>query len=86
MKPTVAITMGDPVGVGPEIVLKALGSRRVRRVANPVVIGDEALLTSLAGRLKLKAPAKGTVVSLSGMNFSNSRASKASSLTLGGMM
>ena len=68
MKPTVAITMGDPVGVGPEIVLKALGSRRVRRVANPVVIGDEALLTSLAGRLKLKAPAKGTVVSLSGLD------------------
>ncbi len=54
-KPVIAITMGDPVGVGPEIILKALADRRVRRMAVPVVIGDAGLLCFLAKKLKLKS-------------------------------
>ncbi len=54
MKPTVAITMGDPAGIGPEVVVKALKSRRVLRAANPVVVGDEALMAETAARLGLK--------------------------------
>jgi 4-hydroxythreonine-4-phosphate dehydrogenase len=56
MKPTIAITMGDPCGVGPEIVLKAVASRRVLSVAEPVIIGDYALLNTVAGRLSLRFP------------------------------
>jgi 4-hydroxythreonine-4-phosphate dehydrogenase len=39
MKPIIAITMGDPSGIGPEIIVKALVSRKVHRVCRPVVVG-----------------------------------------------
>ena len=39
MKPTLAITMGDPAGVGPEIVVKVLSSRTIDR-ARIIVVGD----------------------------------------------
>lgn len=61
-KPVIAITMGDPVGVGPEIILKALNDKRVRKVANPVVVGDARVLAHIAGKLKIKAPKKGFMV------------------------
>ncbi|MCC6389211.1 MAG: 4-hydroxythreonine-4-phosphate dehydrogenase PdxA [Bryobacterales bacterium] len=40
MKPTVALTMGDPAGIGPEIVLKALADESLRALANWIVVGD----------------------------------------------
>ena len=61
MKPSIAITMGDPCGVGPEIILKAVADRRVLRIARPVVIGDAALLERLALKLRLTPPADGVV-------------------------
>jgi 4-hydroxythreonine-4-phosphate dehydrogenase len=42
--PIVAVTMGDPVGVGPEIIPKALGDPRVKACCHPVVYGDAARL------------------------------------------
>jgi 4-hydroxythreonine-4-phosphate dehydrogenase len=42
--PTIAITMGDAAGIGPEIVMKALGAPAVRALCNPLVIGDAARL------------------------------------------
>jgi 4-hydroxythreonine-4-phosphate dehydrogenase len=38
--PILAVTMGDPAGVGPEIVAKALSRSEVRRMCCPVVIGE----------------------------------------------
>ncbi|MFH2114846.1 MAG: 4-hydroxythreonine-4-phosphate dehydrogenase PdxA, partial [Spirochaetota bacterium] len=38
-KPVVGVTMGDPSGVGPEIILKALQRQDVRDAANYVVYG-----------------------------------------------
>ena len=43
-RPTVAVTMGDPAGIGPEIVARALAQREVREVCNPVVLGDPRLM------------------------------------------
>jgi 4-hydroxythreonine-4-phosphate dehydrogenase len=43
-KPVIAITMGDPGGIGPEIVLKALNSREVVDICRPVVVGDLGVL------------------------------------------
>lgn len=43
-KPIVAITMGDPAGVGPEVVLKAVIDPRVRRACLPLVLGDLGVL------------------------------------------
>ncbi len=44
VKPIVAVTMGDPAGVGPEVVLKALADPRVRSACHPLVLGDLAVL------------------------------------------
>ncbi|MBI3292429.1 MAG: 4-hydroxythreonine-4-phosphate dehydrogenase PdxA [Elusimicrobia bacterium] len=38
-----AITCGDPAGIGPELVAKALASSHLWRWCRPVVIGDERL-------------------------------------------
>jgi 4-hydroxythreonine-4-phosphate dehydrogenase len=48
--PTIAITMGDPSGVGPEVVMKALAREETRRLCNPLVVGDAERLR-LAGRV-----------------------------------
>jgi 4-hydroxythreonine-4-phosphate dehydrogenase len=42
--PLLGITMGDPVGVGPEIIPKALLDPRVWRCCRPVVYGDASRL------------------------------------------
>ena len=47
-KPLLAITMGDPAGVGPELCLKALNSEAVNKCCYPVVFGDAALLERVA--------------------------------------
>jgi 4-hydroxythreonine-4-phosphate dehydrogenase len=38
-KPTIAITVGDPAGIGPEIAAKAAADARVRAVCEPVIYG-----------------------------------------------
>jgi 4-hydroxythreonine-4-phosphate dehydrogenase len=43
-KPVIAITMGDPGGVGPEIILKALNTSVVQDSCVPVVVGDMSVL------------------------------------------
>lgn len=54
MKPLLAITMGDPAGIGPEIVVKALGSGRLWRACRPVVVGRRPVLEAAARRLRAK--------------------------------
>ena len=39
-RPILALTMGDPVGVGPEIIVKALADARIYQVCRPLVVGD----------------------------------------------
>jgi len=39
-KPVIAITMGDPGGVGPEIIMKALNAGAVRECCRPLIVGD----------------------------------------------
>ena len=43
-RPVIAITMGDPSGVGPEIVMKSLAHAEVYQRCRPVVVGDAARL------------------------------------------
>lgn len=47
MRPIVGITMGDPVGVGPEVALKALCRKSLFDACRPLVIGDAGLLDRL---------------------------------------
>lgn len=46
--PRIAITMGDPAGIGPEIVVKAFSRPEVFSCCRPVVYGDEAVLQRAA--------------------------------------
>jgi 4-hydroxythreonine-4-phosphate dehydrogenase len=42
--PVVAITMGDPAGIGPEVVLKALADPDIAALADFVIVGDRDVL------------------------------------------
>jgi len=44
MKPILAITMGDPAGIGAEISVKALANPEIYRECTPFIIGDRAAL------------------------------------------
>jgi 4-hydroxythreonine-4-phosphate dehydrogenase len=39
-KPIVAITMGDPAGIGPEVILKALADPAIKKACRPLILGD----------------------------------------------
>ena len=47
-RPRIAITMGDPAGIGPEIILKALAVEGVYGLCKPVVYGDIAWMRKAA--------------------------------------
>jgi 4-hydroxythreonine-4-phosphate dehydrogenase len=55
-KPLIAVTMGDPAGVGPEICLQLLANESVRSFATPVIFGDARLLSLCAQQTGLPAP------------------------------
>ncbi len=42
--PLIAITMGDPSGIGPEIMVKALAEPEIKEICRPVVFGDPGAL------------------------------------------
>jgi 4-phospho-D-threonate 3-dehydrogenase / 4-phospho-D-erythronate 3-dehydrogenase len=52
MKPVLGITMGDPAGIGPEVIVKALSRPAVRRMCRPLVIGSPEVLAKTIRRLK----------------------------------
>ena len=58
MKPRLAISLGDPAGIGPEVVLKALARADVAERFEAIVVGDPALIEAAAARLGLPRPAR----------------------------
>lgn len=42
--PRIAITMGDPTGIGPEIIVKVLSLRGTFHFCRPVVLGDRMII------------------------------------------
>jgi 4-hydroxythreonine-4-phosphate dehydrogenase len=57
--PIIAVTLGDPAGIGPEIIMKALASPEVRAMCRPLVVGDaERLRTAgniVGSRLRVES-------------------------------
>lgn len=53
-RPVIGITMGDPAGIGPEVVVRALADRGLRKRARFVVYGQNAALTLEADRLGIE--------------------------------
>ena len=51
-KPFIAITMGDPSGIGPEIVIRVVEDAEVRDQCVPVIIGDPEIFSRAIKLLK----------------------------------
>jgi len=49
-KPRIAITMGDPAGIGPEICLDLLNDSEISDLCSPIVFGDSSVLQSCADK------------------------------------
>ena len=48
-RPVVALTLGDPASVGPEIVVRALATGRLHGACVPVVVGDRRIVSRALG-------------------------------------
>jgi 4-hydroxythreonine-4-phosphate dehydrogenase len=53
-KPIIAVTMGDPAGIGPEIAVKALLEPEIKNICKPILIGDLSILQKISQQLKLE--------------------------------
>lgn len=53
--PRIGITLGDPAGIGPEIVVKALLSSEIYQICRPVVFGDRSVFRQTIKALNLGA-------------------------------
>ena len=92
MKPVIVITMGDPAGIGPEIIVKALSKslgNRVRQLCRPLVVGNRAVMEKAAKRLKSSikirsiTDPKTAIFSKSGMNLIEPNNTDLSRLVIG---
>ncbi len=52
-RPLIGITMGDPLGIGPEVVVKALADAALRGAARFVVYGDNELMLAAADKARI---------------------------------
>lgn len=52
--PLLGITMGDPAGIGPEVIAKVLAGREVQRLCLPLVIGSVPVMERTVKTLRLK--------------------------------
>lgn len=57
-RPVIGITMGDPAGIGPEIIVKALLESDIHRICRPLVIGDAGVLKDMLKLCALKGEMK----------------------------
>ena len=54
-KPIVAISMGDPASIGPEIAVKALLQDAVYDSCRPLLVGDAVVFKQIIDKLQLPA-------------------------------
>ena len=67
MKPLICVPMGDPAGVGPEILAAALADPVVKNAARVVVVGNKAVMQKAAAIAKVNLPVNVVTESLSGI-------------------
>jgi 4-hydroxythreonine-4-phosphate dehydrogenase len=53
-KVIIGVSMGDPTGIGPEVTVKALLDKSIRKKIFPVIFGDKGVLAKLAEDIGLK--------------------------------
>jgi 4-phospho-D-threonate 3-dehydrogenase / 4-phospho-D-erythronate 3-dehydrogenase len=73
LKPRIAITVGDPAGIGPEIAQRAAADARVLEVCDPVLYGPSSdqrfpagVLSAEAGRAAYDAIVRATAAAVAG--------------------
>lgn len=49
--PRIALTMGDPAGIGPEVIVRFLDRMKAEPICRPLVIGHTELLNEVAARI-----------------------------------
>lgn len=69
IRPIVGITMGDPSGIGPEIIIKSFENEQIRN-NSVIVIGDFNVMQSAYDLLKVNSFELKGVNSISGCSFS----------------
>ena len=52
-RPVIAITMGDPAGIGPEIIGKLIESGEIHSLCTPLVVGDAGVIQKIIDELHL---------------------------------
>jgi 4-hydroxy-L-threonine phosphate dehydrogenase PdxA len=65
-KPRIALALGDPAGIGPEIALKALQEDAVWALCEPLLVGEVAVLQRHAATCGIALEATGDMVTLGG--------------------
>lgn len=55
-RPSLAVALGDPAGIGTEVVLKALADLRLNQPCNITLVGNRTLLQQTYDRLKTQLP------------------------------
>jgi len=53
MKPTIAFTIGDVNGIGPEVILKCLADKEISGLFNGILLGPGSIWIQVAKKLKL---------------------------------
>jgi len=56
LRQKIALTMGDPAGIGPELVLRAVTDKGLLKGAEPIIYGDRGVFEIVAERLGLSMP------------------------------
>ena len=56
MLPKLAITMGDPAGIGPEICVRSLSHKATYEQCRPIIVGDAKIIQLAVDFLKLDTP------------------------------
>ncbi len=56
MLPRIAITIGDPAGIGPEVALRAAADNAVLSSCRPILFGDARILSAVGEKLGLSLP------------------------------
>jgi 4-hydroxythreonine-4-phosphate dehydrogenase len=60
--PIIAIPIGDPSGIGPEVVIKAIAKQEIHQICKPLVIGNQAILQAVLKQLGLNTPIRNVSV------------------------
>ena len=57
-KPIIGITMGDPAGIGPEVVVKAVTDEMIKQICHPLVFGSYQVISSAVRKFLKRSSVK----------------------------